>query len=290
MRVVKVFNNSVVLAEDEHGTEQVLLGRGIGFQTGRGAPIDAALVEKRFTPGPAAPAERLAAFLDEIPLADIEATEEVVAAARTALGDHVSDHVLVPLADHVSFALRRAREGAPEIDYPLRWEVQHLYPAEVAFSREALGILERRTGVRLPDLEAVPLALHFVNARFGVADLNVTVQMTEVLAQALAVVREAYGVDVDETSVEVARFVTHLRYLFLRAQQGTQPEALSDDGLHAALREARPRAYECGRRIAGLLAERFGREVDPDEGVYLALHVTRLVATSPAAGEDAGHG
>ena len=201
MKVRKVFNNSVVLGVDERGTELVLLGRGIGFQTSAGADVDTSLIEKTFVPGGSTTAERLAAFVDEIPLEDIEVTEEILKAARATLGTHITDHVLVPLADHVSFALRRAREGAAEIEYPLRWEIQYLYPAEVAFSRDALRIIEQHRGVRLPDLEAVPLALHFVNAQFGAPDLTVTLRMTEVLTETLGIIRAEYGIEIDEDSV-----------------------------------------------------------------------------------------
>lgn len=283
MKVLKVFNNSVVLGVDDTGTELVLLGRGVGFQAKPGDPVDPALVERTFVPDRSTTAERIAAFVQEIPRADIEVTEEIVTAARQRLGDHVTDHVLVPLADHVSFALRRVREGATEIDYPLRWEVENLYPNEVAFSREAVGIIERRTGVRLPESEAVPLALHFVNAQFGsAADIEVTVGMTEVLTQALAIICGEYDVVIDERSVVVARFVTHLRYLFRREQLGRQLPSIAD-GLHDAVRSAQPREYACGERIADLLAQRFGWEVGPEEVVYLTLHVARLTASAMAA-------
>lgn len=285
MKVKKVFNNSVVLGVDERGTELVLLGRGIGFQTSAGAEVDAALIEKTFVPGGSTTAERLAAFVDEIPLEDILVTEEIVKAARATLGTHITDHVLVPLADHVSFALRRAREGAAEIEYPLRWEVQYLYPAEVAFSREALRIIEQHRGVRLPDLEAVPLALHFVNAQFGATDLTATLRMTEVLNETLGIIRAEYGIEIDEDSVPVARFVTHLRYLFLREQQGKKLKGVGDE-LKEALRASRPREYHCGGLVAALLNQRFGWEVTADEVLYLALHVARLTDDARSTAEE----
>jgi beta-glucoside operon transcriptional antiterminator len=275
VQVRKVFNNNVVLAVDEHDAELVLLGRGLGFQVTPGTSVDEAKVEKRFVVSGSTPsAEKLAAFVQEIPLVDIEVTEEILRAARERLGDQVADHVLVPLADHVSFALRRVREGSPPIEYPLRWEVQYLYPAEVAFSREALTIIERRTGITLPDVEAIPLALHFVNAQFG-TDIDATVRMTEVLAEVLSVIRQSLDVDVDAESVAVARFVTHLRYLFLREHQGSPLSDVADE-LHDAVRAARPREFACAEQVAALLGRRFGWRLDGEELVYLALHVCRL--------------
>ncbi|MBU4335617.1 MAG: PRD domain-containing protein [Actinobacteria bacterium] len=282
MKVRKVFNNNVVLAVDHHDAEHVLLGRGLGFQVTPGTPVDESLVEKRFVVSDQAHTpEKLAAFVAEIPLADIEVTEEILRTARERLGAHVADHVLVPLADHVSFALRRVREGAPAIEYPLRWEVKHLYPAEVAFGREALEIIARRTGVVLPDVEAVPLALHFVNAQFG-TDLDSTVRMTEVLGEILGLIQATFAVDIDAESVAVARFVTHLRYLFLRERHGGLLSGMADD-LPDTVRTARPREFACAEKVAALLGERYGWTLTGEELLYLALHVYRLTAPGPVS-------
>ena len=276
MQVVKVFNNNVVLGADGHGGEFVLLGRGLGFRVSPGMDIDATRVERTFVPSGVTTADRLAALVGEMPLADIELTERIVAMARSSLGSYVTDLVVVPMADHIGFALRRLAEGAPEIEYPLRWEVHYLYPAEVAVARQALDLIELERGVRLPDIEAVPLALHFVNAQFGAGDINPLLQMTELLQRILAIIGEEYNVVIDEGAVAVARFVTHLRYLFHREQQGKKLQQTPAE-LHEALRAARPREYASAGRIGELLRARFGWEITNDEILYLALHVSRLI-------------
>lgn len=280
MRVLKVFNNNVVLAADDRDVECVLFGRGLGFKVTSGSSVDPSRVERRFAPTGTVTAERIAALVDEIPSADIELADRMVTLARSRLGPHITDHMLLPLADHLTFALRRAAEGVAEIEYPLRWEVQYLYPAEMAVARDALDLVYADRGIRLPEIEAVPVALHLVNAQFD-ADISATAQMTQDLHRILAIIREEYGVDIDEGSMEVARFVTHLRYLFLREQQGRK---LTDTPieLHAALKSARPREYTSAGRIGTLLSEQYGWSVNVDEILYLALHVSRLVDAAQA--------
>jgi beta-glucoside operon transcriptional antiterminator len=287
VRVLKVFNNNVVLAADERDVQFVLFGRGLGFKAAAGSAVDPQRVERRFSPSGSVSADRIAAMVDEIPTGDIELAQRLVELARTRLGRQISDHVLLPLADHLSFALRRAAQGVAEIEYPLRWEVQYLYPAEVGVARAMLDVVATDRGVRLPDVEAVPLALHLVNAQFD-ADMSATAQMTADLHRILDIIREEYGVRIDETSMEVARFVTHLRYLFLREQQGRKLTETPAE-LHAALRSARPREYTSAGRIGTLLADQYGWNVSTDEILYLALHVSRLVdaATSGAPTEGA---
>lgn len=284
MRVKKVFNNSVVLGVDDDGSEAVLLGPGLGFSLSSGMDIDPDKVERTFVPSGSTTAERLAAFAQEIPLEDIEVTEEILRSARKQLGPHVTDHMLVPLADHISFALRRAREGVAEIDYPLRWEVQQLYPDEVRFSTTALKTIQDRTGVNLPSVEAIPLALHFVNAQFGAPDLSTALRMTTVLTEALGFIRTRIGLEIDENSTEVARLVTHLRYLFLREHRG---QLNRQDGLvlYEAIRNALPQEHQCALEIGQLLGDRFGQPVTSDEILYLTLHIGRLTASVRPPGD-----
>ncbi len=277
MRVAKVFNNSVVLGVDEQGGEVVLFGRGVGFQAKRGDEVDESVVERRFVPGANASAERIAALVEELPAEEIDLAERIVAEGRTRLGDHVTGHVLVPLADHISFALRRAREGVPTIDYPLRYEVESLYPEELGFARHALDMIENATGVRLPEVEAVPLALHFVNAQFGARDISTTMNMTTELAHLLDIIREEYSADIDEDSTAVARFVTHLRYLYVRGRSGIRRD-LETPPLAEAIKATQPREHATALRMAEYLGERYGWDVGEGEVLYLSIHVMRLTA------------
>lgn len=277
MKVAKVFNNSVVLGVDEQGREVVLFGRGVGFQARAGDVVDLERVERRFTPS-AAGIDRIAAFVEQIPAEEVDLTVRIVADAREQLGKHVTDAVLIPLADHLVFALRRAAEGTAEVDYPLRWEVARLYPAELEFARGALRTIEAERGVRLPPGEAVPIALHLVNAQFGASpDMQTTVEMTQVLTRTLALVHERFGLELDEDSPAVARFVLHLRYLIVRQRRG---QTMTDKvaGMFDAVRDGAPEEYEVARDVAELLAERFGWDVGDEERVYLTLHIARLRA------------
>jgi beta-glucoside operon transcriptional antiterminator len=287
MRVKQVLNNSVVLGIDDAGTEVILLGPGLGFRTSPGDDVDPAAVQRTFVPDGIGSLERLAAMVEEISIDAVAASEEVMRAGRERLGPHVTARVLIPLADHIGFALRRVREGTA-MEYPLRSELSYLYPAELAFGREALDIVERRTGVRLPASEAVPIAMHFVNAQFGSDDMREYVRMTEALQRILQIIDDEHGIRFDEGAVDVARFVTHLRFLFVRARQHPKPPAPGvpngsgdTDEVLAAVRASKPRQFASAVRIGALLEELFDWTVDADELLYLTLHVARLTASAP---------
>lgn len=286
MRVKQILNNSVVLGVDDAGVEVILLGPGLGFRSRPGDLVDPAAVQRTFVPEGIGSIERLAAMVEEISIDAVAASEEVMRAGRDRLGPHVTARILIPLADHVGFALRRIQEGLA-IEYPLRSELSYLYPAELEFGREALDIIERCTGIRLPAVEAIPIAMHFVNAQFGSEDMRDYARMTEALQRILQIIQEEYGLRFDEESVDVARFVTHLRFLFVRSRQKTTAAARPAEGdpnaLLATMRTTLPRQYASAVRIAALLAELFSWTVDDEETLYLGLHVARLTAAHGSA-------
>lgn len=277
MKVKKVYNNSVVLGVDADGQEAVLFGAGLGYALSPGMKIDPAKIERTFRPEGDTSVDRLATLLREIPLSDIDLTESILREAKAELNTTATAHVLIPLADHISFALQRAREGAEEVEYPLRWEVQHLYPSELRFAQRALELIAARTGITLPETEAIPLALHFVNAHLSSGDISDAMKLTGVLAEALRLVKNHLTLDIDENSLHVARLVTHLRYLYLRQQQGTMPVD-SAFALGHEIRGALPREYECARDVAALLSSKWNTTITPDETFYLTLHIGRLSA------------
>ena len=282
MRILRIFNNNVVLVNT--GTPQnpqaaVVIGRGLAFGKKRGQELDESAIDQIFTPEHAGGPEQINQLLAEIPAEVLALATELEGHAREDLGTSISSSFILPLADHLNFAIRRAREGV-EVSYPLAIEVAQLYPRETAFGRQAVREVRERLGVQIPDGEAIPIALHVVNAQFATDSLARTFRMTEVFAQIFRVISSAYGQPVDQDSLAVARFVTHLRYLFVRTESSQAP-AYEDPTLPAvrqAVSTGFPRAFDCARKIMVLLEMQLGKGLSDDEHTYLTIHVARLAA------------
>ena len=282
MHILRIFNNNVVLVNT--GTAQnpqaaVVIGRGLAFGRKRGDELDESKIDQIFTPEHAGGPEQVNQLLAEIPAEVLALATELEADAREELGTAISSSFILPLADHLNFAIRRARDGV-DVSYPLAIEVAQLYPKETAFGRRAVQLVRERLGVDVPDGEAIPIALHVVNAQFAAEDLARTFRMTEVFAQIFRVISSAYGQPVDQDSMAVARFVTHLRYLFVRTETARTP--VGGDPTLPAVRQAVstgfPRAFDCARKIMVLLEMQLGKGLSEDEHTYLTIHVARLAA------------
>ena len=280
MEIARVFNNNLVLALDDAGREVILTGRGLGFQARPGQAVDPEKVVRVFVPVDGRDPDHLAHLLSGIPPEHIQLVGQALAEVGL---DAVSRNpsLVIALADHVSFALRRVALGM-DLEYPLLAEVQHLYNEEYQQALSLLHAINRAAEVPLPEVEAVGLALHLVNAGFATGDLSYTYQMTGIIQQMVAVIEQSYGLPLDSGSVSVGRFVTHLRYLFVRIHQHRQLSG-EHSTIGVAIRDAYPRAAECAVRLAALLELRLGASLTDDEVSYLSLHVARVTTDDDAA-------
>lgn len=274
MEILRVLNNNVVIARDESDGEVILVGRGLGFQARPGQPVAASKVVRRFVPDEGRDPDHLAQLLADVPPEYVQLVTSAMAEA--GLGDRVSDTptLVIAIADHIAFAAKRIAAGQ-HVEYPLLAEVQNLYAGEYARGLALLQGINARLDTPLPESEAVALTLHLVNSGFATGDLSYTYTMTGIIQQMLGVIASTYGIELKSSSVNVGRFITHLRYLFVRIHDNRQlHETHSEIG--AAIRHAYPDALRCAERLADIIELRLDAELTEDELSYLTLHVARV--------------
>jgi len=272
MKVLRVFNNNVVLSLDELGREVVITGRGVGFQARSGSTIDPALIVRRFVP--ADNPDSVAQVLADIPPERLAQIETLFAAAMVELGSPMPPLAVVAVADHVHQAIERVARGEV-MEYPMRAEVAHLHPVELEVAETLLAKLNRELDVPLPQGEAIALAMHLFHAVTGSPSMEQTFVQSKLIRQIFDTVQQAYGDEFDPDSIDAARFATHLRYFFARAQAGKQLSGGVPE-VAMAVREGSSRAHQLALRISALLELRLQHRVTDDEVTYLTMHVARM--------------
>lgn len=275
LRISRIYNNNVALARSYSGEEMVVIGRGLAFGKRKGDMLDPTLIEQTFVPEQGASDENLAWSLAKIP-SDILAVATELEALVKAEGITVAHSFVVPVADHVNFAVERARNSL-EVDYPLALEVRQLYPQEVRFGERALQLIRERLGVDLPEIEAIPLAMHLVNSQFESTGMAGTYRMTEIFTEIFEVIGAGFGGPMDRSLMSAARFVTHLRYLFVRASAAQ----VADPGtgvplLLESMKDAHPKAFAVAVKVKLVLENHLGQVLTDDELTYLTIHIARL--------------
>lgn len=271
-RIVKIFNNNVVSAVDEHGDELVVAGSGVGYLRKRGDEVDPGRIEKEFhlTGRGRDGSSRV---LLSLPYEVLVLTAAIGAHLESAHGLRLPQPVEIGLADHLASSLRRLDEGTT-LPNSMLWETKLTYPQEFGIALQVLDIVADRTGRQLPVDEAGFIALHLVNAGL-LTDTGHAYTLGATLRRVVEIVQEDLGVAVDGGSTAHARFLSHLKFVVQRLTQrrighGEFPE------LFEARRAHDPEGYRCAVHVAEYLHDAFGTELSDDELMYLMLHLARL--------------
>lgn len=111
MKVVKVLNNSVLLAVDDAGREVILMGKGLGFARKVGDELADREIEKVFVLKDRATLQNIIQLASEIDGLYVEIAKAAIDYAVDTYHMEQMEHLYLSLTDHLSFAVRRFREG-----------------------------------------------------------------------------------------------------------------------------------------------------------------------------------
>ncbi len=277
MKIKKVLNNNAIISVNEKGQDVVITGSGIAFQKKSGEEVDQSRIERVFKVEDNESSNRIQRLVDTIPITCFEVSEEILSYAQLTLGTKLNESAIFTLADHIGFAFERIKMGI-ELTNPLSWEVKRYYLEEYKVGQEALDIIEKKFGSRLPEDEAASIALHLVNAR---VDKSITevVQIIKILQDSLNIVKYHYKIDFDDEILSYQRMVTHLKFFAQRIVIG---QNLEDDGdeLFNMIKVQYPEAYKCACKIKDYAKESYGFNVSNSELTFLTVHIERVVNSS----------
>lgn len=110
MRVVKVLNNSLVLALNDSGEETILMGKGIGFHKAIGYEFQKDEVEKVFVLKDRSISRSIIRLAAETDSVYFELAKSIIDYAIEQYGMKLLDHIYLSLTDHLAFAVKRLRE------------------------------------------------------------------------------------------------------------------------------------------------------------------------------------
>ena len=276
MRVVKVLNNSLVLALDETGSEIILMGKGIGFHKASGYEFGADEVEKVFVLRDRAIARSIIRLAAETDSVYFEIAKNIIDYAIDTFEMRLLEHIYLSLTDHIAFAVRRVEKGILVPNFYTQ-DMQHFNPNEFQIGRYALRAVKEQIGVELPDDEAGNIAFHFINAQEDHPYNEKNRKIKQLTEDVLDVVKYCYQLIYDEDSIAYSRYLTHIR---LFAQRLVSNQQLPEDTsrlLYDQIAQVCTSEFSCVERIDRFVKERFGVGITNQEGMYLALHIHRVL-------------
>ena len=275
MQVDKVINNNLIRSHDEKGQEVLVMGCGIGFKKKPGEYIDDGKVEKVYVLQKEE-RQHMEELFSSMPLECIQATNEIVEYATISLGRQLSNYLYLNLCDHIHFAIQRSKGGIP-IQNALLTEIKRFYNHEYQIGMESLNIIERKTGVLLPEDEAGFIAMHLVNASMDFHDMGHTQEMMKIIRRILNIVRYHFQIELDEDSIHYDRFITHLKFFVKRVFSGTELNE-NDEAFFIMIKNQYKEEYACVLKIYEYIRKEYEICLTNDEIMYLIIHIRRVIA------------
>lgn len=274
MIVVKNINNNVALCLDSKGQEVVVFGKGVGFLK---PPSEVPLskiqrtfydLNRKFLP-----------LLDDIPLDVIDFTAQQVAQIRGQLPYETNANLIMTLADHLAFAMTRAKKGI-YTPMPSIYEMEQNYPVEVGIGRQIVKAMEQTFHVKLPKGEVQGVAMHFINASLGSpssGQLTAEEEYETILERMTQIVEYALQVTIRRDTFNYARFATHVQYLLKRVQAES---SIDSDNLqvYASIRDEYKDVSACVDQIHEYLQRNWSIDLSEEEKLYLIMHINRVIS------------
>ncbi|GAB4073863.1 sac operon transcriptional antiterminator SacT [Barrientosiimonas marina] len=269
MTIRKILNNNAVIVWDED-EEKIAIGSGIGFNKQKHDVVNPRKIEKLFVLKENEPLQQL---LLRIPEKHFIVSEDIINHAEQQLKTDLSDHVLIQLADHISFAIEREQNGI-QLQNALLREIKVLYRQEFKIGLWALQHIETEIGIEMPVDEAAFIALYLHTMKIGGGDIHETVRQTTIVQNMVQEIRNCLNVVIDETDIAYERLVTHLQFALTRAKD--QNSHVMDEDMFNMIRQKYDAAYQCAMHVAEETEKTHGISLPEEELGYITLHIERL--------------
>lgn len=275
MKYLKSFNNNAALVKDKRGKEFVIVGNGIGFGKHCGDLVDESKIVRKFIASDSETPD-IDEFKNIRPQA-IEITTKVVDLVEEISKIHFSDYQYFVLVDHIDFALKRSLDGIDIPDRTVRWSVRHLFKKEYEIADQVIKLIEKEANVKLPQSEKIFMTYHLLNAEGDGTKLQDTVKVTQLISGIVSIVQYEYHIELDKESFNYNRFIEHLRSFMIQHISGEQRSNQElDPTLLTVMEEKYPKESKTVERINTFLNEKTGWKLNPDDRVYLILHIWRV--------------
>lgn len=274
MVVIKNINNNVSLCRDGNGKRVIVIGRGVGFLKPP-AEVPLSRIEQTFYNVNS----HYMNILQEVPSEILDFTAQQIALFRSRLPYEVTSNLTFVLADHISFALERAKKGV-YIPMPSAYELESSWPLEMELGRAIVSNVEKEFNVKLPRGEVQAVAMHFINARTsgaGAGTSNIEDFHEEILESITQIIEKELSLTVRRDSFNYARFATHVQYLLRRIFDNRH---IDSDNLqiYKSIQEEYASTSACVNKIAAYLRDEWHAELSEEEQLYLIMHINRVCA------------
>nr|WP_239483946.1 PRD domain-containing protein [Paenibacillus rhizolycopersici] len=272
MRVSKVLNNNVIIANHPERGEVVVIGKGIGFNRKTGDSILLEAVEKMFILTNQQEQEQYKQLVPQVDEQLIEIIGEIIMYISQKTQTELNEHIHIALTDHLAFAIKRAEQDIA-FHNPFLFETKEIYPVEFELAEYAIRLIKERLGVDLGEDEIGFVALH-INSAMTNRHISEVRGHAQLIADLVGIIETELRFTILRNSLDYSRLLTHLRFAIERIRRGEQVSEV--DKLEMLLKQEYPTLYSLAYKLTKVMEQRLKMPVYQAEVSYLTMHLHRV--------------
>ncbi len=270
-RVVKVLSHNAIIVLTPDNTKRLLvIGKGIGFGKKKAERLTLPEEAQMFSLESVSDKGDAADIVKQVDPICLEIAGGVLREAEKAFGK-VDRQIVFPMADHLSFAIRRMLNGET-ISNPLREDIHLLFYKEYQVAETACAPVQDNYGVSLSADEVGFLALH-VHSAIEDESVSQSLQTAQVVRICIGYIEEQTGKKMEVTSIGYNRMMNHIRFMVTRMQMGEEIKMNLNDYMQVKA----PDIFKLSEEICNQVSRFLRKSYNDSEIGYLAMHIARVM-------------
>ncbi|MCI8566344.1 MAG: PRD domain-containing protein [Lachnospiraceae bacterium] len=270
MKVIRRFNNNVVLCVDNNGREVVAFGKALGFNKIPYELTDLKRIEKSYY----GIENRYLKMINDLTQESLELSSQILDWCRAQLQGRINPNLLFTMADHIDFCIERYKKET-SVRMPLYLDFRNLHPKEFAIGKRAVEKINAVFHVHLSQDEILGIAMNILNAESDLESNKIYKGAEQMTEEIIEIIEAEFQMEINKDSANYARYVSHMQYLFLRIDRN---EVLNDGNgaMYVSFSEQEPKICECVLKISDYIVRMKQYKLNRDELLYLMIHIKRL--------------
>ncbi len=269
-KILKVLNNNSILVIDlDTKQELIFLGKGVGF--GKKVNQNVSEIENakayRFTEQQSR--QESIDTIKSISPVFIEIAGGIIEEAEKQFGN-VDNNILLPLADHIAFAIKRMEQGI-ELKNPFAKEIKVLFEEEYNVAKKGKDLINQKIGVEINDDEVGYITLH-VHTALTREHVVQSMDVARMIQEGIQTIEKELGAMLDDATISYTRLLTHMKFMILRV--------INDEKLHLDMTdyvlENFPDSFALAKQICNSFEQSIKKPFPNIEISYFAIHIERV--------------
>ncbi|WP_027120174.1 CAT RNA binding domain-containing protein [[Mycoplasma] testudinis] len=284
MKILKVFNNNVVLALKDN-QEVVVLGLGIGFQKKVNESVDENKVSQFFIKQSINNLNYASELFENFSDQEIQFYDQTYAKLKLVFPS-LNNNLYFSLSDHIHNSLvNHEKITNYALQNSLYFYIKTFYKKEYEICQTIIKEIKNNFNVAINDKESISLTLHLIS-NLNNTDTEAILNVTTIVSEIIKIIRlQAKRLVISEDHIDWQRFKIHLEFLamFVYRHQNYHETHKNNDQVSQSLLNTLLADHQnispIFKSILQFLDKAYQYELNTSEQVYLLVHLIKIIGS-----------